>query len=244
MSVPFLDSEVFHWFVPLSVFGASLLGSPHCVAMCGPLTLSFSRHGRKGIVFYQLGRGIAYSTAGGIAGAIGHVSFGAKAMPWLSALTLFIIAMMLFLAGIRILLNQSLHLPVPALVNNVLSAFSRRIWGRVFSARISPTLGSLIAGILTVFLPCGHLLGFLAGAMATGTAFRGAVFMAAFWLGTVPALGFGVGWLSAIMRPGMKAAPRWSGVLLISAGLISLAAFATRVSEPPAAKHEAVHCRH
>ncbi len=245
MSVPFLEMEVFHWLVPLSVLGASLVGSVHCVAMCGPLSLSFSRSGRKGIAFYQLGRGLAYIFAGGVAGALGSVSFGAKAMPGLSLLSLLIIALILMLSGFRILFNRSLHLPVPRAARDFFSAISRRLWGKFFSARLSPTIGAIIAGMLTVFLPCGHLYAFLAGAMATGSAWGGAFFMAAFWLGTVPALGFGIGLLSSVLRPGMKAAPRWSGVLLISAGLFSLAAFATRVSETPAVhKHEAVHCRH
>ena len=244
MSAPLIETEVFHWLVPLSVFGASLIGSPHCVAMCGPLALNFARHGRRGIVLYQSGRGIAYVIAGGLAGAVGNVSFGAKAMQWLSVLSLLIISAMLLLAGFRILTNRSLHLPVPAPIRNLFASFSRFVWGRFFSRDRSPVLAPLIAGFLTVFLPCGHLYAFLAGAMATGSALGGMAFMAAFWLGTVPALGFGVDWLSRLLRPGMKAAPRWSGVLLIMAGLVSLAAFATRVSDPPAHKHEAVHCRH
>jgi sulfite exporter TauE/SafE len=43
-------------------------------------------------------------------------------------------------------------------------------------------------GVLTAAFPCGWLYAFLAAALGAGGPFGGALAMAVFWLGTVPAL--------------------------------------------------------
>ena len=56
------------------------------------------------------------------------------------------------------------------------------------SLRLTPLPRALSTGLLTAFLPCGWLYLFALKAAETGSPLRGALFMIAFWLGSVPAL--------------------------------------------------------
>ena len=59
----------------LAVLAASLLGSPHCAAMCGGFVCFYAgsgdRRGVAGHVAYHLGRLAAYLTLGVLAGTLG-----------------------------------------------------------------------------------------------------------------------------------------------------------------------------
>lgn len=99
---------------------------------------------------------------------------------------------------------------------------------------------SLSAGLLTPFLPCGHLYAFFIGAAATGRAWAGALFMLLFWLGTLPALGFGSRWIYRLLEPGLKKFPKLAGSLFLIAGLLSLLAFSRQVLN----KNDHSHAHH
>lgn len=216
------------WLVPFSVLVSSLIGSLHCVSMCGPLALSFAGE-RKRLWGYQLGRLISYTSVGAIAGNFGNEVLKQTRLPWLSELSLAFIALTLIYMGIRTLRGQGFHLRFPS----PLSQLSHRLWAQLPKANLPAWATSGLAGALTVFLPCGHLYGFFVGAMATGSALSGAIFMIAFWLGTVPALGWGARWVRQLLAPGLQKIPRLAGVLLIAAGLLSVGAFAARISHTP-----------
>jgi sulfite exporter TauE/SafE len=67
----------------------------------------------------------------------------------------------------------------------------------------SPVVRSAVVGGCTAALPCGFLHAFLVAAAGTGSAASGAIVMAAFWAGTLPAmvgLGAIVGVLSKPLR--------------------------------------------
>lgn len=219
----------FTWLAPLSVLVASLIGSLHCVSMCGPLILNFASDRRR-LFAYHSGRGISYLTAGALAGAFGQGVLETARFPWLSQLSLAFIALTLLFMGFRTLTGQGFHVKLPRIMNNA----SQYLWTRLRLSRWPAWITALSAGALTVFLPCGHLYGFLVGAMATGSWWRGAAFMAAFWLGTLPALAFGFAfgakWLRSTIAPWLEKAPRLAGVVLILAGLFGVATFASRLN--------------
>ena len=57
--------------VPLGVFIASLLGSSHCVTMCGPIAVTVNNNfGHMSL--YHIGRLLSYLTLGALAGLIGE----------------------------------------------------------------------------------------------------------------------------------------------------------------------------
>lgn len=222
MSDLFLKS---FWLVPSSVLLAGIIGSPHCLSMCGPIVLNFSKT-RIQLLAYQLGRMLAYVTAGAIVGRIGQVALGPSQPFWISEVTLITIAILLFVNGYRAFFNRPLHLPVP----RFLSSFTLYLWKLTGLSSLPKTAAAMITGILTVFLPCGHLYGFLLGAVATGSMAKGAIFMFAFWLGSAPLLSVSGSWLQRIFRPKFEGGQRWSGALLIAAGLFSLLVFSYRTT--------------
>ena len=83
-------------------------------------------------------------------------------------------------------------------------------------------LRAFLLGLLSAFLPCGWLYSFVVVASSSGSAINGAIFMAVFWIGTVPAL-FGVGLLTGWFSKYFGGTqPQVIGILLIVAGLLSI----------------------
>jgi hypothetical protein len=201
----------------LAVFTASLLGSAHCAGMCGPLMLlatdvvQIGPTARPPRWAYHLSRGLAYVTLGALAGGLGATldlavaNQGMKIAGFVAASTvaLFGVAAMLSAAGWR-----------------------QRSWMPSFLQRLQYELGTMIAkrparqrafgmGLLSVLLPCGWLYAFVAVAAGTGSPTAGAAVMAAFWLGTVPALVF-------VGMTARRLALRWPSLRLASAALVTL----------------------
>src|SRR5690606_1360759 len=83
-------------------------------------------------------------------------------------------------------------------------------------------------------LPCGFLYGFGVWAAGTGSAARGALLLAAFWLGTVPAL-LGVGLAVRVLSsPLRRHVPTLTALALLAVGLWTLLA---RVNLPAQSAH-------
>jgi sulfite exporter TauE/SafE len=76
-------------------------------------------------------------------------------------------------------------------------------------------------------LPCGLLYGALAAAAGTASAAGGALAMAAFALGTVPAL-IAVGWAGLIVRRRLRGVTRWIATPLLLANALLLLALASQ----------------
>lgn len=212
------------WLVPVSVFIGGLVGSPHCLSMCGPIVLNFA-HQRASLIAYQCGRMLTYTLAGALLGAFGDRLLGSSRPPWLASLSLLFIAALLLLNGYRALSGKALHFAMPT----GLSQLSAHVWRSLRLARWPKELSAAVAGALTVFLPCGHLYSFLIGAVATGAALRGAIYMFAFWLGSAPLLSVSGRWLQRILQPKIRNGQRWAGAFLVVAGLLSVLAFSARV---------------
>ena len=83
--------------------------------------------------------------------------------------------------------------------------------------------GSFLLGVLLSGLPCGLLYGALVAAAAAGSALAGALAMAAFALGTVPAL-VGVGLLGRFFGRRWAAAPAFraagAALFLLNGGVL------------------------
>lgn len=208
--------------IPFAVFGASLLGSTHCIAMCGGLALSRSQTA-KDQCLYHLGRLSGYVSLGALAGEFGQRVFSPSmtaAMAWISS------ALMgfLFLAlAIRTWSGKAPH-------------FS--IMPTAWFVRLGRKRGSYGTGLLTAALPCGWLQTFVLSAIATQSAWQGAAVLFAFWLGTLPALA-GVPILTKrLLGPFALRTPRLAAILLLFAGLLS---FGIRVVHLPGGLHSCGH---
>ena len=208
--------------IPFAVLGASLLGSGHCVAMCGGLILTVAKT-RKDLVSYHLGRLLGYCGLGAIAGFLGASVFRSSPLgfiPWLSTAAL---ASAFIFLGVRIWLRRPLHL----------FRLPRSLWQKL--ARFGPGT----TGFLSAFLPCGWLHAFILGAVGTQSPALGALYLFFFWMGTLPALSIAPLAVKKIFQPIAKTAPRLSAIILISIGIGSLGMKMMSWRSP-----EACHCAH
>lgn len=171
-----------------SMFLIGLLGSGHCVGMCGGIVaaLGFATDSTQArwpiILTYNLGRIASYSLMGGIVGLLGQ--FGDQFLslgPWLRALAgLLLILMGFYLADwwkALTLLERGGQLLWNTLQPLGKGLFQMRSVGRGF-----------LYGMLWGWLPCGLVYSALAFAGVSASPVMGALSMAVFGLGTLPAM--------------------------------------------------------
>lgn len=170
------------------VFLGGLLGSSHCIGMCGPLALALGANQSQ---FKQnLARQLVFS-----AGRIFTYGFGGAAAAftgwWLANRPLPIInvqASLSIVAGVAlVLLGLSTAGLLPSLSIRWLTASpcTSAKWIKTLLTG-QGTLSALLAGVFTGFIPCGLVYAFLAYAASTGEVLRGWLTMVVFGLGTVP----------------------------------------------------------
>lgn len=184
----------------LLLFATGLWGSfTHCAGMCGPFVLSqvdqsfgspgSGRWGRlrgAAVIPYHLGRITTYAALGAVLGGLGGLVVEITGLRWLATGFL--------LVGASLFAAQAIGLP--ALHAFSAPPFLGRLVGRLTLAPSGWRQYAL--GVALGFLPCGLLYGALTASAAAGTAVSGALAMAAFALGTVPALVM-VGWGGALL---------------------------------------------
>jgi sulfite exporter TauE/SafE len=169
--------------IPALVLGA--VSSLHCIGMCGPLAMSLPLGEKNnsrftGALLYNLGRMTTYAALGLVFGLVGR-SFAVFGYQQKLSIAL----------GILILIS----LVIPKLLNtkNGLVRLNSKMMSSLRSSMskllFNGNPGSLYAiGLLNGLLPCSMVYLALAGSIATGDAFRGALFMAVFGAGTIPAM--------------------------------------------------------
>lgn len=220
-----------------ALFVAGLAGSvTHCAGMCGPFVLgqvtaglaarpTLSRLASGALLPYHLGRLVTYtglgSAAGFLAGLAAHGAGLRVALPVLLGLGAALMLAQAFAQAASFLPRFRLALP-PAFAD----AVTRR--AAPFLADPRGARG-FVLGLLLGFLPCGLLYGALAAAAASGSALGGALGMAAFALGTVPAL-VGVGLAGAFFGRRFAPALRLVAVPLLLLNATVLAALALRAA--------------
>jgi sulfite exporter TauE/SafE len=170
-------------------FTMGLIGSLHCIGMCGPLALSLPiQHQRLapklvGALLYNLGRATTYTSAGLLFGFIGQTVSFAGAQNKIS-----IVLGLLILIYVIIPKDYSGNTWVAKRLNGFFLNIRTRL-GQLFS---NDSKGSLyVIGLLNGLLPCGMVYLALASSIATGNALHGALFMLLFGMGTIPAM-FGI----------------------------------------------------
>lgn len=173
------------WYlVPLLVLAASLLGSTHCVGMCGGIVMALPA--RKPVqIGYHLGRLVGYLMLGALAGLAGDFLLSQGAL--LSKASSVLMALLLFGVAYNIWRGRAVHFQLPAWMNRLL----QRPMGKALKeSREHPWMGVGV-GLLSMFLPCGWLYTFVLGALLTRNFWLGAAYLVAFWAGTVPLLAVG-----------------------------------------------------
>jgi sulfite exporter TauE/SafE len=171
------------WLIAGLVLG--LVSSLHCVGMCGPLALALPVNqlgkGCKwiGIGLYHSGRILSYTVLGIIFGFIGR-SFVLSGFQ--QRLSIFLGALLLIYFLLAIFGKQLTTVPGVRWLTGRLQQFMLR------SLRSQRLGAMLLLGIANGLLPCGMVYFAVTGALAAGNIAAGAGFMAAFGLGTFPAM--------------------------------------------------------
>ena len=166
----------------ISAFVLGLMGSFHCVGMCGPIALSLPLRGNNfwqkmtGGLLYNIGRTITYGAMGALFGLIGQ---GFHLLGFQQLISI--------LMGTFMIVSVTL----PFLFKNRMpgsfeffTAPLRRTIQRLF--RVRSYKGLLLIGLLNGLLPCGLVYLAIAGAIGTGSVYFGIAFMVLFGLGTLP----------------------------------------------------------
>lgn len=215
------------WVLVTAIVTASLLGSMHCVGMCGPLAVwasGASEKAPRGRVIastslYHVGRLVTYMIAGLIAGGIGSlVEIGGQTLGF-QLMAARIVGTAMILIGVWKLAS----LWVPQRRKEVSAPRPSRIGGMLVKLRpmifsLPPSGRALATGLLTTLLPCGWLYLFALVAAGTGDPMTGAIVMAAFWVGTVPALTALIAGTQTLSRKFVQFIPTATAVLLIVTG--------------------------
>jgi sulfite exporter TauE/SafE len=209
-----------------SILASSLLGSPHCAAMCGGFACFYAREPGVarpwlGPLAYHGGRLASYALLGVLAGALGAGVNAAGRMAGATRVAAVLAGMLMVGWGVATILRAlGARLPRAAPLGparNLLQRAIRRM------KRRPPVLRAATLGLLTTLLPCGWLYVFVATAGGTGSPGRGALVMTAFWLGTVPLLA-GLG--AAVQRlsgPFRQRLPMLTAAVLVVIGLLTAA---------------------
>lgn len=213
---------------------AGLLGSSHCVGMCGGFALTVGLDSRSWLenlgrqLSYSAGRAFCYAGLGGIV-AVGGAQLGTSNLLWgqLPALLSVVAGAVLvwqglLAAGVRLLPQSQRHGVLAKLFCPAGATFGSILRAPGYASRF-------VAGVLTGFLPCGLLYGFLALAASTGDMLSGMAVMSAFALGTVPLMvvtGVGSGGLGLAGRRRMLRIAAWcvvaTGLLTVSRGVAAV----------------------
>jgi hypothetical protein len=189
--------------------GAGLLGSLHCIGMCGGLVAVSTQgatSGRERLAAqlgYQAARLTSYLALGVSAGLLGRALDLAGQAAGLGKAAAIVSGFAMMLWGVWAMLEASgvkLGRRLPTL--SVLPARARHWLGR--AQRQSPIARGVLLGGASALLPCGFLYTFALAAAGTGSPVAGALVMGSLWLGNLPALlGFGLvigGALSRLRR--------------------------------------------
>ncbi|HTQ54393.1 MAG TPA: sulfite exporter TauE/SafE family protein [Bryobacteraceae bacterium] len=173
------------------MLGFGLVGSIHCVQMCGPIVLSYSLPMAgtprmwRAHVWYNLGRITTYSVLGALAGAAGGAIGLAGRLAGIAHGGRILAGAAMIAAGIYLL-----GLARPAsLVRIDRPGIAARLarFGKRFMLSVNPS-SKFRLGLAFGFLPCGLIYAALLKAVDAGTASGGALTMLAFGLGTSAAL--------------------------------------------------------
>lgn len=186
----------------LLIFTGGLLGSAHCIGMCGPFVLALgalpsAKHRRLRHVTYGMGRVFTYAVGGTVAGGLGLQLDHSLATAQLGQGLLSAIAgLVLVLQGLF-----ALGMPWPA----ALSLTQGCQFGGLLGAMLKATRlrSFFLAGMVNGLVPCGLVYAYLTAAMASAGPLDGGLLMLCFGLGTMPMMilvGMGSGWVSHRFR--------------------------------------------
>jgi uncharacterized protein len=172
-----------------SAFLMGLIGSGHCIAMCGGIasSLQLASNKRQSFVYsfaYNIGRASSYMLAGALVAGISS-QFAKQNSSFALALS--------FMAGIFMLLVGVYIMRLAASLQWLERFGKTLLWQHLVKLNkylmpINSPFKALGYGALWGWLPCGLVYSALTWAMTSANALNGALVMLCFALGTFPAM--------------------------------------------------------
>ena len=185
----------------LSALILGLMGSLHCVGMCGPIafmlpvdrTNNYKKFGQ--IFIYHFGRLLAYGIIGLVFGLLGK---------WLSifgiqqklSIAIGIIMILIVLIPYQTFNKYNLSKPIYKVISKVKNQLGKEL------KKKSPDT-FLTIGFLNGFLPCGLVYMALFGSIAMGDALQGSLYMMLFGVGTLPLMTAAI-YFSNLLKGGIR----------------------------------------
>ncbi|MBV6654501.1 MAG: sulfite exporter TauE/SafE family protein [Mameliella sp.] len=167
-----------------TAFTIGLLGSLHCVGMCGPIALSLPYQGKRrwaaagNVLMYNIGRILTYTLLGSVIGLVGKGFFLAGAQSYISiGLGLFLLIVALFSIDVE---SKILRIPFMQQLNTWVKQKLSLLLRGGGRERL------LLIGALNGLLPCGLVYVAIVGAVSASSIWDSALYMSAFGLGTIP----------------------------------------------------------
>ena len=184
-----------------TAFTLGLIGSTHCLGMCGPIALAIPMSTSQRVLMtfqalkYNLGRVITYAFLGAVFGLIG---MGVELAGFQKSFSVVIGILLLFAAFFSLNWESKLTNSSP------LARFFYLIKSQIGKLlRNNSKQSHLLIGIFNGFLPCGMVYLAMAGAITTGSVLNGMLFMTLFGLGTLPLM-LGIMLIGNVVKPSFK----------------------------------------
>ncbi|MEP2058054.1 MAG: sulfite exporter TauE/SafE family protein [Maribacter litoralis] len=178
-----------------------LMGSLHCVGMCGPIafmlpvdrTNNYKKFGQ--IFIYHFGRLLAYGIIGLIFGLLGKglSIFGIQQK---LSVVIGIIMILVVLIPYKTFNKYNLSKPIYKIISKVKNQLGQEL------KKKSPDT-FLTIGFLNGFLPCGLVYMSLFGSIAMGDALQGSLYMMLFGVGTLPLMTAAI-YFSNLLKGGIR----------------------------------------
>ncbi|HLO82516.1 MAG TPA: sulfite exporter TauE/SafE family protein [Chitinophagaceae bacterium] len=208
-------------------FILGLVSSLHCVGMCGPIAMMIPNSGLglksqssilnpiSSTLLYNSGRITTYAIYGLVFGLIGR-SFAWFGWQQKISITLGVI-IILALVLPKIIRKQNFY---STFVNSIMVKLRAQLSKLLFKGNPASLYG---IGLLNGLLPCGMVYLALAGAVATGNALNGSMFMALFGLGTLPAMA-AISYFGGMVKPALRTSARklFPAMMVLMATLLIL----------------------
>ena len=188
------------YFVCLTAFLSGLLGSIHCIGMCGGIIIALSITLPKASYYkmylyhscYNFGRILSYSLIGFVAGFLGFVVFD------LSKNEFFLIVKVI--GGIS-LIGIGLYLGGVLSIFNFLEKVGWFFWLKIspYTKKFIPINNAwhaFIVGVLWGNVPCGLVYATLIWSLSFGSFIKSTLLMMIFGLGTLPVMFFSIFFMS------------------------------------------------
>lgn len=185
----------------LSAVILGLMGSLHCVGMCGPIAFMLpvdqsNNYKKFGQIFiYHFGRLMAYGIIGLVFGFLGKglSIFGAQQK---LSIAIGVLMILVVLIPYKTFNKYNLSKPIYKVISKVKNQLGKEL------KKKSPDT-FLTIGFLNGFLPCGLVYMALFGAIAMGNALQGSLYMMLFGLGTVPLMTIAI-YFSGLLKGGIR----------------------------------------